>query len=229
MTWIGRSKGTVAGVIAGLLVLSPLHSAWAQAPKADRPTYAVETSGSARRRLRSHPDRRRPLRLRGRRGPRGPSHPRSRGGQDRPRRAGAARARATAGPDLAARGRPVGCVMAHAQRASTQFGQSVVRLTWKVDAYQDVRVAAGCVSSLPHRAGARAALSRRSPQSRRLELAFWYAPAIQQLVRRRQRSERARLPGRRPRPARAARWRSRSPTRRTRAAWPRSGSPSPVR
>ena len=41
MTWIGRSKGTVAGAIAGLLVLSGALSAWAQAPKADRPTYAV--------------------------------------------------------------------------------------------------------------------------------------------------------------------------------------------
>src|SRR5713101_9926931 len=41
MTWIRRSKGTVAGAIAGLLVLSGGLSAWAQAPKAERPTYAV--------------------------------------------------------------------------------------------------------------------------------------------------------------------------------------------
>ena len=40
MVWIQRSKGMVAGAIAGLLVLSG-GVAWAQAPKAERPTYAV--------------------------------------------------------------------------------------------------------------------------------------------------------------------------------------------
>ena len=41
MTWIRRSKGTVAVAIAGLLVLCGGLAAWAQAPKAERPTYAV--------------------------------------------------------------------------------------------------------------------------------------------------------------------------------------------
>ena len=41
MTRIGRSKGSVAGAVAGLLVLLTGLTAWAQAPKAERPTYAV--------------------------------------------------------------------------------------------------------------------------------------------------------------------------------------------
>ncbi len=64
-----------------------------------------------------------------------------------------------------------------------QFGQSVVRLTWKVDAYQDVRVPAGTFKAFRIVQVLEPRFLAVSPQSRRLELAFWYAPAIQQLVR----------------------------------------------
>ena len=64
-----------------------------------------------------------------------------------------------------------------------QFGQSVVRLTWKVDAYQDVRVPAGVFKAFRIVQVLEPRFLATSPQSRRLELAFWYAPAIQQLVR----------------------------------------------
>jgi hypothetical protein len=64
-----------------------------------------------------------------------------------------------------------------------QFGQSVVRLTWKVDAYQDVRVPAGVFKTFRIVQVLEPRFLATSPQSRRLELAFWYAPAIQQLVR----------------------------------------------
>ena len=64
-----------------------------------------------------------------------------------------------------------------------QFGQSVVRLTWKVDAYQDVRVPAGVFKAFRIVQVLEPRFLAASPQSRRLELAFWYAPAIQQLVR----------------------------------------------
>jgi hypothetical protein len=64
-----------------------------------------------------------------------------------------------------------------------QFGQSLVRLTWKVDAYQDVRVPAGVFKAFRIVQVIEPRFLAVSPQSRRLELALWYAPAVQQLVR----------------------------------------------
>src|SRR6185295_8284148 len=64
-----------------------------------------------------------------------------------------------------------------------QFGQSLVRLTWKVDAYQDVRVPAGVFKAFRIVQVLEPRFLAVSPQSRRLELTFWYAPAVQQLVR----------------------------------------------
>jgi hypothetical protein len=64
-----------------------------------------------------------------------------------------------------------------------QYGQSLVRLSWKVDAYEDVRVPAGVFKAFRIVQVLEPRFLAASPQSRRLELAFWYAPSIQQLVR----------------------------------------------
>ena len=184
MTWIRRSKGSVAGAIAGLLVLSGALSAWAQAPKANRPTYAV-----------------------------GDKWIRSDGAYDLIRIENARYVFAADGGrevhlsrDLGVakivRGGQVllelepppgltwplevgqsGVSWLTLKSLDPQFGQSVVRLTWKVDAYQDVRVPAGVFEAFRIVQVLEPRFLATSPQSRRLELAFWYAPAIQQLVR----------------------------------------------
>ncbi|HEY7039054.1 MAG TPA: caspase family protein [Methylomirabilota bacterium] len=64
-----------------------------------------------------------------------------------------------------------------------QFGQSLARLSWKVDAYEDVRVPAGTFKAFRVVQVLEPRFLAASPQARRVELAFWYAPAIQQLVR----------------------------------------------
>ncbi|HEX6082830.1 MAG TPA: caspase family protein [Methylomirabilota bacterium] len=64
-----------------------------------------------------------------------------------------------------------------------QYGQSVVRATWRVEAYEDIRVPAGTFKAyrIVHILEPR--FLATSPQSRRLEVALWYAPAAQQLIR----------------------------------------------
>ncbi|HEU4439215.1 MAG TPA: caspase family protein [Methylomirabilota bacterium] len=64
-----------------------------------------------------------------------------------------------------------------------QYGQSVARLSWKVDAYEDVRVPAGTFKAFRIAQVLEPRFLAASPQARRVELVFWYAPAIQQLVR----------------------------------------------
>ena len=64
-----------------------------------------------------------------------------------------------------------------------QYGQSLVRLSWRVEAYEDVRVPAGTFKAYRIAQVLEPRFLAASPQSRRIELAFWYAPAAQQLVR----------------------------------------------
>ena len=64
-----------------------------------------------------------------------------------------------------------------------QYGQSLVRLSWRVEAYEDVRVPAGVFKAYRVVQVLEPRFLAASPQSRRVELAFWYAPAVQQLVR----------------------------------------------
>ncbi len=64
-----------------------------------------------------------------------------------------------------------------------QYGQSLVRLSWRVEAYEDVRVPAGVFKAYRIVQVVEPRFLAASPQARRIELAFWYAPAAQQLVR----------------------------------------------
>ena len=64
-----------------------------------------------------------------------------------------------------------------------QYGQSLVRLSWRVEAYEDVRVPAGTFKAFRIVQVLEPRFLAASPQSRRIELAFWYAPAVQQIVR----------------------------------------------
>jgi hypothetical protein len=184
MTWIGRSKGTVAGAIAGLLVLSGALSAWAQAPKADRPTYAVGDkwirSDGAYDLIRIE---------------NGRYVFAADGGREVHLSRDLGVAKIVRGGQVLLELEPPpgltwplevgqsGVSWLTLKSLDPQFGQSVVRLTWKVDAYQDVRVPAGVFKAYRIVQVLEPRFLATSPQSRRLELAFWYAPAIQQLVR----------------------------------------------
>ena len=64
-----------------------------------------------------------------------------------------------------------------------QYGQSLVRLSWRVDAYEDVRVPAGTFKAFRIVQVLEPRFLAASPQVRSVELALWYAPTIQQLVR----------------------------------------------
>jgi hypothetical protein len=184
MTRIGRSKGSVAGVIAGLLVLSGALSAWAQAPKADRPTYAVGDkwirSDGAYDLIRIENGRYVFAADGGRE-----VHLSRDLGVAKVVRGGQVLLELEPPPGLTwplEVGRS-GVSWLTLKSLDPQFGQSVVRLTWKVDAYQDVRVPAGVFKAFRIVQVLEPRFLATSPQSRRLELAFWYAPAIQQLVR----------------------------------------------
>ncbi len=184
MTWIRRSKGTVAGAIAGLLVLSGGLSAWAQAPKADRPTYAVGDkwirSDGAYDLIRIE---------------NGRYVFAADGGREVHLSRDLGVAKIVRGGQVLLELEPPpgltwplevgqsGVSWLTLKSLDPQFGQSVVRLTWKVDAYQDVRVPAGVFKAFRIVQVLEPRFLATSPQSRRLELAFWYAPAIQQLVR----------------------------------------------
>jgi len=184
MTWIRRSKGTVAGAIAGLLVLSGGLSAWAQAPKADRPTYAVGDkwirSDGAYDLIRIE---------------NGRYVFAADGGREVHLSRDLGVAKIVRGGQVLLELEPppgltwplevgqAGVSWLTLKSLDPQFGQSVVRLTWKVDAYQDVRVPAGVFKAFRIVQVLEPRFLATSPQSRRLELSFWYAPAIQQLVR----------------------------------------------
>src|SRR5258707_7562153 len=64
-----------------------------------------------------------------------------------------------------------------------QYGQSLARLSWRVEAYEDVRVPAGTFKAYRIVQVLEPRFLAASPQARRIELAFWYAPAVQQIVR----------------------------------------------
>ncbi len=184
MTWIRRSKGTVAGAIAGLLVLCGGLTAWAQAPKAERPTYAVGDkwirSDGAYDLIRIE---------------NGRYVFAADGGREVHLTRDLGVAKIVRGGQVLLELEPPpgltwpleigqsGVSWLTLKSLDPQFGQSVVRLTWKVDAYQDVRVPAGTFKAFRIVQVLEPRFLATSPQSRRLELAFWYAPAIQQLVR----------------------------------------------
>ncbi len=184
MTWIRRSKGTVAGAIAGLLVLCGGLAASAQAPKAERPTYAVGDkwvrSDGAYDLIRIE---------------NGRYVFAADGGREVHLTRDLAVAKIVRGGQVLLELEPPpgltwplevgqsGVSWLTLKTLDPQFGQSVVRLTWKVDAYQDVRVPAGTFKAFRIVQVLEPRFLAASPQSRRLELAFWYAPTIQQIVR----------------------------------------------
>ena len=184
MTRIGRSKGSVAGAVAGLLVLLTGLTAWAQAPKAERPTYAVGDkwirSDGAYDLIRVENGRYVFAADGGRE-----VHLTRDLGVAKIVRAGQVLLELEPPPGLTW---PLevgqsGVSWLTLKSLDPQFGQSLVRLTWKVDAYQDVRVPAGVFKAFRIVQVLEPRFLAVSPQSRRLELAFWYAPAVQQLVR----------------------------------------------
>jgi len=67
--------------------------------------------------------------------------------------------------------------------ADRQYGESVARVTWRVDAHEDVRVPAGTFKAYRIVQVLEPRFLAASPQSRRLEVSLWYAPSAQQLVR----------------------------------------------
>ena len=184
MTWIRRSKGTVAGTLAGLLVLGGALAASAQAPKAERPSYAVGDkwirSDGAYDLIRIE---------------NGRYVFAADGGREVHLSRDLGVAKIVRGGQVLLELEPPpgltwplevgqsGVSWLTLKSLDPQFGQSVVRLTWKVDAYQDVRVPAGTFKAFRIVQVLEPRFLAASPQSRRLELAFWYAPAIQQLVR----------------------------------------------
>ncbi|HKC08499.1 MAG TPA: caspase family protein [Methylomirabilota bacterium] len=184
MTRIGRSKGSVAGAVAGLLVLLTGLTASAQAPKAERPTYAVGDkwirSDGAYDLIRVENGRYVFAADGGRE-----VHLTRDLGVAKIVRAGQVLLELEPPPGLTW---PLdvgqsGVSWLTLRSLDPQFGQSLVRLTWKVDAYQDVRVPAGVFKAFRIVQVLEPRFLAVSPQSRRLELTFWYAPAVQQLVR----------------------------------------------
>jgi Caspase domain len=183
MTWIQPSKGCLGGAVLGLVLLYGIPAP-AQAPKTERPTYAV-----------------------------GDKWIRSDGAFDLIRIEGGRYVFAADGGrevhlsrDLGVakvvRGGKVlleldpppgptwplelgrsGVTWLTLKSLDPQLGQSLVRWSWKVDAYQDVRVPAGVFKAFRITQVLEPRFLTVSPQSRRLELQLWYAPAIQQLVR----------------------------------------------
>jgi hypothetical protein len=184
MTWIRRSKGTVAGTLAGLIVLAVGLAASAQAPKAERPSYSVGDkwirSDGAYDLIRIE---------------NGRYVFAADGGREVHLTRDLGVAKIVRGGQVLLELEPPpgltwplevgqsGVSWLTLKSLDPQFGQSVVRLTWKVDAYQDVRVPAGTFKAFRIVHVLEPRFLAASPQSRRLELAFWYAPAIQQLVR----------------------------------------------
>jgi len=184
MTRIGRSKGSVAGAVAGLLVLLTGLTASAQAPKAERPTYAVGDkwirSDGAYDLIRVENGRYVFAADGGRE-----VHLTRDLGVAKIVRAGQVLLELEPPPGLTW---PLdvgqsGVSWLTLKSLDPQFGKSLVRLTWKVDAYQDVRVPAGVFKAFRIVQVLEPRFLAVSPQSRRLELTFWYAPAVQQLVR----------------------------------------------
>jgi len=184
MKWMERSKGSVSSTLVTLAVLLLGASAWAQTPKAERPTYAV---GDRWVRSDGAYDL---IRIEG-----GRYVFAADGGREvhLTRDLGVAKV-VRAGQVLLELDPPpaLGWPLEVGQWSVTwltmksldpQYGQSLVRLSSRVDAYEDVRVPAGVFKAFRIVQVLEPRFLAASPQSRRVELAFWYAPAIQQLVR----------------------------------------------
>ena len=185
MMWMERSKGSLpAGSLALLVLLGGVALASAQTPKAERPSYAVGDrwirSDGAYDLIRIENGRYVFAADGGRE-----VHLTRDLGIARVVRAGQTLLELEPAPaptwPLAVGQWGVGWLTL--KSSDPQYGQSLVRATWKVDAYEDVRVPAGVFKAFrivqvlePHFLAA-------SPQSRRLEVTLWYAPSIQQLVR----------------------------------------------
>jgi hypothetical protein len=183
--WMQRSKGTVPiAILTVMLLAGAIAPAWAQAPRAERPSYAV-----------------------------GDKWIRSDGAYDLIRIENARYVFAADGGREVHLTRDLGVAkivrggqtlleldpppaltwpLAVGQwgvswltlkSPDPQYGQSLVRLSWRVEAYEDVRVPAGVFKAYRIAQVLEPRFLAASPQSRRIEVAFWYAPAAQQLVR----------------------------------------------
>ncbi|MGH7384786.1 MAG: hypothetical protein ACREKG_06365, partial [Candidatus Rokuibacteriota bacterium] len=179
-----RSKGSVAGAIAGLVALLCGVSAWAQAPRADRPSYTVGDkwirSDGAYDLIRIENGRYVFAADGGRE-----VHLTRDLGVAKIVRGGQVLLELDPPPGLTwpLQVGQSGVSWLTLKSLDPQFGQSLVRLTWQVDAYQDVRVPAGVFKAFRIAQVLEPRFLGASPQSRRIELALWYAPSIQQLVR----------------------------------------------
>jgi len=184
MKWMERSKGSVSSVLFTLAVLVVGASAWAQTPKAERPTYAVGEkwvrSDGAYDLIRIESGRYVFAADGGRE-----VHLTRDLGVAKVVRAGQVLLELDPPPAL---GWPLEVGQSSVswltmKSLDPQYGESLVRLSSRVDAYEDVRVPAGVFKAFRIVQVIEPRFLAASPQSRRVELAFWYAPAIQQLVR----------------------------------------------
>jgi hypothetical protein len=185
MTWIGRSKGSVPSALLAIVVLlgGPAGS-WAEAPKADRPSYTVGDkwirSDGAYDLIRIENGRYVFAADSGRE-----VHLTRDLGVAKIVRGGQVLLELEPPPALAwpLEVGQTGVSWLTLKSLDPQYGQSLVRLSWKVDAYEDVRVPAGIFKAFRIVQVLEPRFLAASPQSRRLEVVFWYAPGIQQLVR----------------------------------------------
>ena len=185
MTWMERSKGSAAVCSLALVVLlGGVALAWAQTPKAERPSYAVGDkwirSDGAYDLIRIE---------------NGRYVFAADGGREvhLTRDLGVARVIRGGQTLLELEPPPAptwplavgqwGVSWLTLKSSDPQYGQSLVRATWKVDAYEDVRVPAGVFKAFRIVQVLEPRFLAASPQSRRLEVTLWYAPSIQQLVR----------------------------------------------
>jgi len=184
MKRIERSKGSVSSTVLTLAVLLLGGSAWAQTPKAERPVYAVGDkwvrSDGAYDLIRIESGRYVFAADGGRE-----VHLTRDLGVAKVVRAGQVLLELDPPPAI---GWPLevgqwGVSWLTMKSLDAQYGQSLARLSWRIDAYEDVRVPAGVFKAFRIVQVLEPRFLAASPQSRRVELAFWYAPAVQQLVR----------------------------------------------
>jgi hypothetical protein len=188
MKWMRCSKGSVPGAVLALLTIFSLTfwtaDTWAQAPKAERPTYTVGDkwirSDGAYDLIRIENSR---------------YVFAADGGREVHLTRDLGIARIVRGGQVVLEMEPPasptwplevgqwGVSWLTLKSQDPQYGQSVARLSWKVDAYEDVHVPAGTFKAYRIVQVLEPRFLAASPQARRVELAFWYAPAIQQLVR----------------------------------------------
>ncbi|HET9923886.1 MAG TPA: hypothetical protein VFS98_07185, partial [Methylomirabilota bacterium] len=184
MKRIEPSKGSISSTVLTLAVLLLGGSAWAQTPKAERPAYAVGDkwvrSDGAYDLIRIESGRYVFAADGGRE-----VHLTRDLGVAKVVRAGQVLLELDPPPAI---GWPLevgqwGVSWLTMKSLDAQYGQSLARLSWRIDAYEDVRVPAGVFKAFRIVQVLEPRFLAASPQSRRVELAFWYAPAVQQLVR----------------------------------------------